>query len=166
MILGLSLQTFTIVHVVISLVAIVSGLVALFGMLFSNRLAGWTALFLCATVLTSVTGFMFPFGGFTPALGTGVVSIVVLAVALLALYGKRLNGAWRWIYVATAVTALYVNVLVLIVQGFQKVALLQPLAPTQSEPPFLIAQSVVLIIFVVLGVAAAIRFRPDLTLSV
>jgi phosphoglycerol transferase MdoB-like AlkP superfamily enzyme len=160
MILGMSLQTFTVLHVIISLIAIASGLIVLFGMLGSKRLAGWTALFLLATILTSVTGFMFPIHGFTPALGTGIVSLVVLAIALLALYGKRLAGNWRWMYVATAVTALWFNVLVLIVQAFQKVASLNAMAPTQSEPPFLIAQSGALAIFVVLGVVAGIKFRP------
>ena len=156
---GMSLQTFTVLHVIISLIAIASGLIVLFGMLGSKRLAGWTALFLLATILTSVTGFMFPIHGFTPALGTGIVSLVVLAIALLALYGKRLAGNWRWMYVATAVTALWFNVLVLIVQAFQKVASLNAMAPTQSEPPFLIAQSGALAIFVVLGVVAGIKFR-------
>lgn len=166
MILGMSIQTFTVLHVIISLVAIATGLVVLVGMLGSKRLTGWTAQFLLTTILTSVTGFMFPINGFTPALGTGVVSLVVLAVALLALYGKHLAGAWRWIYVATAVAALYLNVFVLIVQSFQKVAFLTAMAPTQSEPPFLIAQSVALVLFIVLGLVAAFRFRPGLRLSV
>ena len=162
MIFGLPIDVFTNMHVAISLIAIASGLIVLFGMLASNRLVGWTGLFLFTTILTSVTGFMFPIYGFTPAVGTGAVSLVVLATALVALYGKQLAGAWRWIYVATAVTALYVNVLVLIVQAFQKVPSLKPLAPTQSEPPFLIAQIVALGIFLVLGIAAGIRFRPAL----
>lgn len=161
MILGLSIQAFTTTHVVISLVAIGSGLIVLFGMLRSHRLAGLTALFLLTTVLTSVTGFMFPTSGFTPAVGTGVVSLAVLAVALIALYGKHLDGSWRWIYVATAVSALYFNVLVLIVQSFQKLPALHAVAPTQSELPFLIAQGAALIAFVVLGVIAALRFRPS-----
>ena len=103
---------------------------------------------------------MFPIGGFTPALGTGAVSLIVLAIALLALYGKQLSGAWRWIYVVTAVAALYCNVLVLIVQAFQNVPMLKPLAPTQSEPPFLIAQGAALALFVGLGIAAIVKFRP------
>lgn len=160
MILGLSLQNFTLLHVVISLIAIVSGVVVVIGMLRSRRLAGWTALFLATTVLTSLTGFLLPIHGFTPALGTGIVSIVILAVALLALYGKHLSGAWRAIYVAGAVTALYFNVLVLIVQAFLKVPALYALAPAGSEPPFLIAQSAALVVFVVLGIAAGLRFHP------
>lgn len=160
MILGMSVQNFTLLHVAISIVAIASGLIVLFGMIASNRFAGWTALFLATTVLTSATGFLFPIKGFTPAAGVGVISLLILAVALVALYGKKLAGAWRWIYVVTAVTALWFNVFVLIVQSFQKVAVLKPLAPTQSEPPFLIAQAAVLVLFVVLGIAATIRFRP------
>jgi hypothetical protein len=163
----MSLHTFTILHVIISLVAIVTVLIVLFGMLGAKRLAGWTALFLLTTILTSVTGFMFPIVGFTPAVGTGVVSLVVLAIALLALYGKHLAGNWRWIYVATAVAALWFNVFVLIVQAFEKVSILNPHAP-QVGPPFsepqdtqfAIAQGVALAILVVLGVLAAIRFRP------
>jgi hypothetical protein len=161
MIFGVSVQTFTIVHVIISFVAILSGIVAMIGMLASRRLGGWTALFLLTTVLTSVTGFMFPITGFTPALGTGIASLVVLAIALVAIYGRKLTGPWRWIYVVTGMIALWFNVLVLIVQAFQKIAFLHALAPTQSEPPFLIAQGVALILFVVWAIAAAIRFHPE-----
>ena len=157
---GLPLPVFTIVHVAISLIAIVSGLIVLFGMLASNRLVGWTGLFLFTTILTSVTGFMFPIHGFTPALAVGAISLLALAIALWAIYGKHLSGAWRWLYVATAVFALYLNVFVLIAQSFMKVPALTPLAPTQSEPPFLIAQGVALAIFVVLGFVAARKFRP------
>ena len=160
MILGLSTQTFTLIHVIISLLAIASGILVLIGMLRSNRMPGWTALFLLTTVLTSVTGFLFPIRGFTPALGTGIVSLVLLGFALCGLYSKHLSGAWRWVYVTTAVASLYLNVLVLIVQSFQKIPALTPLAPTQSEPPFLIAQVIALFVFVVLGTLAAIRFRP------
>ena len=160
MIIGLSIHTFTVIHVIISLVAIASGIVVLVGMLGANRLPGWTALFLVTSILTSVTGFMFPINGFTPAIGTGIVSILVLGVALIALYVKHLVGSWRWIYVTAAATALYFNVLVLIVQSFQKVPALHALAPTQSEPPFLIAQGSALVVFLVVGFFAASRFRP------
>lgn len=160
MVIGLSIHIFTVVHVGITLVAIASGLVVLFGMLGAQRLPAWTALFLVTTILTSVTGFMFPIHGFTPALGVGAVSMLVLAVALIALYAKHLVGSWRWIYVVAAVAALYFNVLVLIVQSFQKVPTLNTLAPTQSEPPFLIAQGVALMAFLFLGIAAVFRFRP------
>lgn len=162
MIAGLSIENFTILHTAISLIAIASGLIVLAGMLRASRLPGWTALFLVTTVLTSVTGFMFPINGFTAALGVGLISIVILAIALTALYVKHLSGAWRWIYVTTALVALYFNVFVLIVQSFQKVPALQKLAPTQSEPPFLIAQAGALIAFLVLGVMAARKFRPAL----
>jgi hypothetical protein len=160
MIIGLSLQTFTTIHVIISLLAIASGVVVLIGMLGSHRMQALTAFFLITTILTSVTGFLFPIHGFTPGLGTGIVSSFLLAFALYALYGKHLGGAWRWIYVACAVSALYLNVLVLIVQSFQKLPKLQVLAPTQSEPPFLIAQIVALAIFLIVGIAAALKFRP------
>jgi hypothetical protein len=160
MIAGLSIESFTILHVAISLIGIVSGLIVLFGMLRARRLPGWTALFLATTVLTSVTGFMFPINGLTPAIVVGVISIVILAIALMALYVKHLSGAWRWIYVTTALAALYFNVFVLIVQSFQKVPALQKLAPTQSEPPFSVTQGVVLVAFLVLGTMAARRFRP------
>jgi hypothetical protein len=160
MIAGLSIENFTILHVAISLIGIVGGLIVLAGMLRARRLPGWTALFLVTTVLTSVTGFMFPINGLTPGIIFGVISIVILAIALMALYVKHLSGAWRWIYVTAALAALYLNVFVLIVQSFQKVPALQKLAPTQSEPPFLIAQGVTLIAFLILGTLAARRFRP------
>lgn len=160
MIAGLSIENFTILHVAISLVAIVSGLIVLAGMLRARRLPGWTVLFLATTVLTSVTGFMFPINGLTPAIVVGLISVVILAIALMALYLKYLSGAWRWIYVVTALMALYFNVFVLIVQSFQKVPALQKLAPTQSEPPFQIAQGVTLAAVLILGTLAVRRFRP------
>ena len=153
------MTTFTKVHVVISLIAIFAGFVVTFGLLTAKRLDGWTALFLVTTVATSVTGFFFPFHGFTPAVGVGIVSLVVLAIAIFARYGRQLNGAWRWIYVVTAMLALYLNFFVLIAQSFQKVPALKALAPTQSEPPFLVAQLVAFALFVVLTIFAAIRFR-------
>jgi hypothetical protein len=173
MILGMTLATYTLVHVIITLIAIATGLVVLLGMLGSYRLSGWTAIFLLTTVLTSVTGFLFPIHGFTPALGVGVISMVLLVIALFALYGKHLAGAWRWIYVVTAVTALWFNVFVLIVQSFEKVKLLNPLAP-QVGPPFpepvnthfVIAQAAGLIIVFGLGLIAAFKFRPGVRLSV
>jgi hypothetical protein len=160
MLLGMSLSTFTTVHVVISLVAIVSGLVVLWGMLAGRRQEGMTALFLATTILTSVTGFMFPFDGLLPSHIFGVISLVVLAAALAAYYGYRLAGAWRWIYVTGAVLALYLNVFVLVVQAFLKVPAINALAPTQAEPPFAIAQGIVLLVFVAAGVLAVMKFRP------
>jgi hypothetical protein len=123
-------------------------------------LPGTTALFLLTTVVTSVSGFLFPIHGFTPALGVGIVSCVILAIALFAYYGKHLIGAWRWIYVVTAIAALYFNAFVVVVQSFIKVAALNALAPTQSEPPFAITQAAVLAIFVLIGIIALVKFRP------
>ena len=160
MILGMSISTFTLVHVVLSLVGIFAGLVVVFGMLGSKKLDGWTAIFLATTVLTSVTGFFFPFDKILPSHIVGIISLVVLAFAILALYALHLAGPWRWIYVVSAMLALYLNVFVGVVQAFQKVPLLASLAPTQSEPPFLIAQAVVLVIFVGLGIAAVRVFHP------
>jgi hypothetical protein len=161
MTLGLSLEAFTTLHVVISLIGIASGLIVLCGVLTSQRLDGWTALFLVSTILTSVTGFMFPFNGLLPSHVVGAISLVVLAVALLALYAFRLAGLWRWVYVVAALAALYLNVFVGVVQAFQKLAVLQPLAPTQSEPPFVIAQVAVLALFLALGALAVRRFHPQ-----
>jgi hypothetical protein len=160
MIIGLSISTFITVHVVISLIAIASGLVVLFAMLRADAAPSWTALFLATTVATTVTGFMFPITAFTPALGTGIVSSVVLAVALYALYARHLAGVARSLYVVTAIAALYLNSFVLVVQSFQKLGPLQALAPTQSEPPFLAAQGAVLIFYVVAGWLAVRRFHP------
>jgi hypothetical protein len=157
MIFGMT--TFTQVHVALSLIGIFAGFVVAFGLLTAKRLDLWTAFFLISTVATSVTGFFFPFHGFTPAIGVGIVSLVVLAVAIFARYTRKLTGAWRWIYVVTAMIALYLNVFVLIVQLFQKVPALKALAPTQSETPFLVAQLVAFALFVVLTIFAAIRFR-------
>lgn len=157
------MTTLTFVHVAISLLGIISGLVVVFGLLGSKRLDGWTALFLVTTVATSVTGFFFPFHGFTPGGVIGIVSLVVLAVAILARYRRRLAGGWRRTYVISAVVALYLNIFVLIVQLFEKVPTLKALAPTQSEPPFAMTQVVVMALFVVLGVATAKRFHSDQT---
>ena len=159
MILGLSTATFTSVHVALSLIGIVSGVIVLYGMVRATRLDGWTALFLATTVLTSVTAFFFPSTSFGPAHVVGVLSLVVLAAAIVALYFFRLAGPWRWIYIVGAVLALYLNVFVAVVQAFQKLPRLAALAPTQSEPPFLIAQLVVMAIFIVLGVVAVKRFH-------
>lgn len=159
MIIGMSIPAFTLLHVVITLIAIGSGLVVVGGILASRALPLTTALFLLTTVLTSVTGFMFPINGFTPGLGVGAISCALLAVALYAIYVKRLAGGWRWIYVVTAIAALYLNVFVLVFQSFLKVAALNALAPTQSEPPFQIGQAAVLAIFVLIGIVAAVKFR-------
>ena len=157
---GISTDTFLQIHVALSLIGIASGLVVLYGLLSGHALAGWTALFLATTILTSVTGFLLPSGGqLLPSHILGIVSLVVLAVACLALYRYRLVGPWRWLYVAGAVLALYLNVFVGIVQAFQKIPALQAVAPTQSEPPFLATQLVALAIFIVLGVLGVKRFH-------
>jgi hypothetical protein len=158
--LGMSLPTFTLVHVVISLIGIGLGLTALFGMLNAKLFGKMTATFLITTVATSVTGFLFPFEGFKPSYVIGALSLIVLALAIVALYGKHLAGAWRWIYVVTAVIALYFNVFVAIVQSFLKVPALHALAPMGKEPPFAIVQLTVLALFVVLGILAVRKFRP------
>jgi len=133
----------------------------LYGLLTSKRLPGWTAIFLFTTILTSVTGFLFPAPTVTPAQIFGFISLAVLALTLLALYAFRAVGPWRWIDVRGAVLALYLNVFVGVVQSFQKLPFLHPLAPNGSEPPFLIAQAIVLAIFVVLGLVAIIKFHPE-----
>ena len=161
MILGMSVATFTLVHVAFSLVGILTGLVVLFGMFSSKRLPTSTALFLATTVLTSATGFFFPRDHILPAHIVGVISLAVLAVAIFALYERQLAGSWRWIYVAGAVLALYLNVFVGVVQAFQKLPFLASLAPTQSEPPFVVAQVVVLVIFIALGILALRSFHPQ-----
>jgi len=155
------MTTFTLIHVAISLVGILSGFVVLFGMLTAQRFDGWTKLFLATTVATSVTGFFFSFHGVTPAIVVGVISLVVLAVAIFARYARNLVGGWPRTYVVTTVLALYFNVFVLIVQAFQKLPALKSIAPTQNDPPFKLTQLVVLAVFVVFGFVAAIRFRPQ-----
>jgi hypothetical protein len=160
MILGLSFENFTLLHTIISLIGILSGVIVLFGMLGGQRYPAMTALFLASTVLTSVTGFFFPSASIMPSHIVGGISLVALAAAVIALTIFRLAGIWRWIYVIGAVLSLYLNVFVGVVQAFQKLSFLQPLAPTQSEPPFIIAQTVVLLLFVILGIVAVRRFHP------
>jgi hypothetical protein len=152
---------FTLFHVVISLIGIFSGFIAMFGMIAGKRLDGWTALFLVTTALTSITGFFFPFHKLLPSHILGVISLFVLAFAIPARYVKHLAGAWRKVYAVTASIALYLNVFVLVAQLFMKVPSLHVLAPTGSEPPFLISQVVVMAIFIVLTIAATIRFHPE-----
>jgi hypothetical protein len=156
------LATYTIVHVVISLVGIVSGLIVVLGLLKGKRLNGQTALFLATTVATSVTGYGFPFEQLLPAHIVGAISLVVLAVAIYARYSRHLAGAWRATYVIGAVLALYLNVFVLVVQLFRRVPALHDLAPTQSEPPFGVAQLVVLVVFITLGTLAVRRSKTKL----
>ena len=159
MVLGMSLQTYTLLHVIISVAGIASGLVVMYGFLANQRLVTWNTVFLTTTVLTSVSGFLFPYNGMTPAIKLGIISLVVLAVALVARY--RLQPAWRKTYAISASAALYFNVFVLVVQSFEKVPALNALAPTQKEPPFTIAQIAVLVLFVVLTVLAVKRFHGE-----
>lgn len=161
MVLGMSLSTFTTVHVIISLVGIVSGFVVVYGMLNGSRLGGWNTLFLATTILTSVTGFLFPLSGLTPAVIFGIISLIVLAIALAALYVFRLGGAWRWIYIVTALLALYLNSFVGVVQSFQKIGFVHALAPNGSEPPFAIAQLILLALMLWFGYRAVKAFHPD-----
>jgi hypothetical protein len=157
MILGMS--TFTFVHVVLSLIGIFSGFVVVYGLFTADRLNGWTALFLMTTILTSVTGFLFPFHKFLPSHGVGTISLIVLAIAIVARYMRHMAGAWRKVYVITAMIALYLNVFVLVAQLFMKVPALKAMAPTGSGPPFLISQIVVMALFIVLTIVAVKRFR-------
>ena len=159
MILGMSTATYTFLHVLISLIGIGSGLVVMFGFITGKRLDNLTGVFLTTTALTSITGFGFPFDHLLPSHKLGIISLVVLAIAIPARYVSHLAGSWRWIYVVGASMALYLNVFVLIAQLFMKVPALKALAPTQSEPPFLVAQLLVLLIFVGLTILAAKRFH-------
>src|ERR1700734_467051 len=162
MMLGLSLPTFTLVHVIISLIGIVSGLIVMFGLLGSNRMAGMTALFLLTTILTSATGFLFPVEKLLPSHIIGILSLVLLAIACIALYAMKLSGAWRWIYVVTAMVSLYFNVFVLVIQSFLKIPALTALAPGNppSGPVFGVVQGIVLLFFVLMIIGGIRRFRP------
>src|SRR5213079_1297147 len=155
------LQIYTIIHTLISLVAIVTGIVVVFGMLAGNRLDGWTKWFLITAVATTITGFFFPFHGFTPAIGLGIISLPFLALTIFARYPKRPAGPWRWIYVIGAVICLYFNLFVLVVQSFEKIPALHAMAPTQTESPFKLTQLIVLLLSIVLAIVAVVRFRPE-----
>jgi hypothetical protein len=165
MILGMSLSTFVTVHVIISLIGIVAGIIVMFGMLGSNRMPGLSAIFLLFTILTSATGFLIPplvSDKLLPSHIIGALSLVLLAVACFALYGQKLSGGWRWIYVLTALISLYLNVFVLVIQSFLKIPALHALAPSvpPSEPPFAIVQGIVLVFFIIVIIGAVRRYRP------
>lgn len=162
MVLGMSLATFTLLHVIISLIAIVTGLVVMSGMLGSRPMPGLTAFFLLFTILTSVTGFLFPVIQLLPSHMVGILSLVLLAIACIALYGMRLAGVWRSIYVVTAMASLYLNVFVLVVQGFLKIPALHALAPSvpPAGPVFAVVQGIVLLFFVLVIIGAWRRFKP------
>jgi len=161
MILGMSTATYTLIHVLISLIAIGSGLIVIFGLLAGKELNRWTALFLITTGLTSLTGFGFPFEHLLPSHILGTMSLITLALAIPARYVFHLTGNWRATYVITSAIALYFNFFVLVVKAFQKVPALKAVAPTQKEPPFLVAQIVVLLFFITLTVLATVRFHPE-----
>jgi hypothetical protein len=162
MMLGLSLSAFTTLHVVITLIAIVAGLIVMFGMVGPYHSGGLAAIFLLFTILTSVTGFMFPFNGVTPGIIIGILSCILLAIACLALYSMKLAGPWRWIYLLTALISLYFNVFVLVIQSFLKIPPLHELAP--GNPPaglaFAVVQGIVLVFFAVMIIQVWRRFRP------
>ena len=165
MVLGMSLQAFTLVHVIISLIAIAAGLIVMFGLLSSNSMPGLTAIFLLFTILTNATGFLFPFKELLPSYIIAGISLVLLAIACIALYGMKLSGAWRPVYVVTAMISLYFNVFVLIIQSFLKIPALAALAPAvppapPSGPVFAAVQGIVLVFFVVVTIGAWRRFKP------
>ena len=155
------LEIYTIIHTLISLVAIFTGLVVLLGLLGGKLLDGWTKWFLITAVATTITGFFFPFHGFTPAIGLGIISLPFLALTIFARYSGHLAGAWRWIYVIGAVICLYFDLFVLVVQLFEKVPALHAIAPTQTESPFKLTQLAVLVVSTLLAIVAVIRFRPE-----
>jgi len=159
MILGMTTSTFTLLHVIISLVGIGSGAIVLVAMILDRKFDLWIGGFLATTVLTSATGFLFPFTSFGPPDVVGIVSLFVLAATLFALYARHLHGRWRPVFVVGATVAFYLNVFVAVAQAFQKIPGLRALAPTQTEPPFAIAQGVVLLAFIALGYLAVRRFR-------
>lgn len=165
MILGMSISAFTTLHVVLSLIGIAAGLVALASMYGSKLLDGWTGAFIATTILTSVTGYFFPVEKVLPSHIVGAVSLIVLAIAVLGFYRYHLQGSWRWIYVVTAIIALWPNVFVAIAQSFAKIPFLHSLAPTQSEPPFGISELVVLIVFIAVGIGAVRSFHPTTSAS-
>ncbi len=170
MILGMSLSMFVTVHVIISLIGIAAGIIVMFGLLGSNRMPGLTAIFLLFTILTSATGLLIPpllTETLLPSHMIGILSLVLLAIACIALYGMEVSGAWRWIYVVTAMISLYLNVFVLVIQSFLKVPALHALAPSvpPSEPPFAVVQGIVLVFFIIVIIGAVRRYRPTPTFA-
>jgi hypothetical protein len=162
MILGLSIETFTFLHVVLSLIGVMTGFIVAALMLSNAAIAGWNGFFLVSTALTSITGFLFPFRGFGSGHALGIVSLILLAIAMVAVWGCRLSGVWRPVYVGTALAALYLNVVVGIVQSFQKFVYLHQFAPNGAESPLVVTQLVLLILFIILGIAAVRRYHPKL----
>jgi len=161
MILGLSLVQFTYLHVFMSLIWIGAGIFIIFGLLTSRRLSILTSLFLITTVLTSLTGFLYPFNGMTPGIVLGILSMIALILAIVGLYVRKLAGAWRGIYVVSVIVAFYFNFFVLVAQAFDKVPVLHAVAPSQKSPGFMITQLAVLLIFILLTVRAVKKFHPE-----
>ncbi len=161
MILGMSTSTLTLVHVLISLAGLGSGFIVVYGLLTAKRLDAWTAIFLATTILTNLTGFLFPVEHILPSHIVGIISLVVLAIALVARYARHMTGPWRSTYIVTALIALYLNTFVAVVQSFLKIPALHALAPQGKEPPFVVAQVIVMAIFVVIGIFAVKRFRLE-----
>jgi hypothetical protein len=159
MVLGMSLSTFTLLHVLLSLAGIGSGFIVVFGLIGGQRLNGWTTVFLITTILTSATGFLFPVQHLMPSHVLGFLSLAVLTFAIAARYAFQFAGAWRWVYVVSTALALYFNCFVAVVQAFEKVPALKALAPTQKEPPFLVAQLALLGLFAWMTILAARRFH-------
>jgi hypothetical protein len=155
------LHIYTIIHTLLSLIAIFTGFVVLFGLVGSKRLDGWTKWFLITAAATTLTGFFFPFHGLTPAFKLGIISAFVLAITIYARYPRDLAGGWRWIYVIGAVVSLYFNVFVLTVQSFEKIPALHAIAPTQTEQPFKLTQLFVLVLFILLTIISGMRFHPE-----
>jgi len=155
------LTIYTIIHTVISLIGVLAGFAVICGLFTSKPSGCWTATFFASQILTDLTGFAFPFHGFKPSYVVGTISLVLLLVAMYALYSRQLAGGWRKTYVITAVMALYLDVFVAVVQSFLKIPALNAMAPTQTEPPFKITQLVVLILFIVLGIATTVRFHDE-----
>jgi hypothetical protein len=162
---GNSLDLLLQFHVAVSLIAIAAGLIVVYGLLQGRLLGGWNAVFLVTTVLTGITGLPLPPFGFDPPRAVGVILLVLLALAIVALHAFHLAGAWRRVYVGCAIASLYLNVFVAVTQTFQKVSFFNALAPTQKEPPFLVAQLVVLAAFVAFGVLATRRFHTPIAAS-
>jgi len=155
------ITTFTLIHVVLSLVGIVTGLVVAGGLAAGRRLDGWTGLFLATTALTNITGFGFPFVTFIASHGVGILSLLILPIVIVARYLKALAGGWRRVFVLGSVLVLYLNVFVLVVQLFRRFPALIAAAPTQKEPPFAVTQLLVLALFVWLGWATDRGYRAE-----
>jgi hypothetical protein len=161
----MDITTLTLVHTVISIVAIAAGLVVVGGLIAGVRIDGWTGIFLVTTALTSITGFFFPFTQLLPSHWVGIISLIILPFVTAARYWKHLRGVWRGIYVVGTVLVLYLNFFILLVQLFRRIPALIVAAPKQTEPPFVLTQLLVLALFAWLGFAGFRRFRPQVVVT-